>query len=448
MRDTHVTRFRPPGLGLRLYRTLSPALCQAAELATPFSAKLAQGIEGRRDLMSRLLAAGPSLQGCVWFHVTSVGEYEQARPIIAAMREKFPETPLAVTHYSPSGRQYAQKRPCADFHDYLPLDHPRLMDRLVRAWRPRLLVFVKFDCWPNQVLAADQQGVPIVLLAGSLQPASTRLKPVARNFFRDLFNRFGHLGVCTPEDQERFQKGLEVSCPVTVTGDTRAEQVIKRYEASAEGQVARSLQNLGGKILVLGSTWPPDENLWLPIAKPLLEAQPNLRMVLTPHEPLPHRLRDLEDKLDHLGLEHIRLSELVGGLKAATARIILVDSIGVLAEIYRAGHLAYVGGSFTTGVHNTMEPAIAGMPVMFGPVIGNAEEAGRMVQLAVGFVLRKPEEALAVAGKLLADSHRLHELGQQARQVVLDQRGATQRSMAVISPYLEPQHNPTANHPI
>lgn len=436
MSPAEKTSSRPCGPWLRTYRAVSPVLCGVAGLARPFSPKLAAGLDGRRGLMDRLAAAAPGLQGCVWFHVTSVGEYEQARPVIAALKREFPALPIAVTHYSPSGREYAAKRPCADFHDYLPLDHPRDMRTLVAAWNPALLVFVKFDCWPNQVLAADRAQVPVILLAGSLQPGSARLKPVGQALYRDVFDRFDHLGVCTAEDGERFTRRMGVRCPVTVTGDTRGEQVILRFEAAAAGETSARLRGLGGRILVLGSTWPPDEKLWLPILPQLLDSHPDLRVVLTPHEPLPQRLAELGSALDLAAIGHLRLSELMAGDDPATARVVLVDSIGHLAEIYRAGHLAYVGGSFTTGVHNTMEPAIAGMPVLFGPVIGNAEEAGRMVDLGVGFVLRTPADALRTAGKLLANPAALSELGAQARQVVLDQRGATEKSMALLRPHL------------
>lgn len=430
---------RPAGMHLRLYRSLSPALCLAAELAAPHSAKLAEGLAGRRGLQARLEAAAPLVRGGVWFHVTSVGEYEQARPVIQALRESRPGLPVAVTHFSPSGFEFARKRPCADLHEYLPLDHPRAMDALVRAWLPRLLVFVKFDCWPNQVLAAERGGVPVVLLAGSLQPRSARLHPWARPLFRDVFDRFAHIGVCTPEDRDRFVNGLGVRTPVTVSGDTRAEQVILRFESAAGGKVSGRLAELGGRLLILGSTWPRDEALWFPVLGGLLAAQPDLRVVLTPHEPLPHRLAGIEADLDRGGIPHLRLSALMGGATCGPdhpARVILVDSIGVLAEIYRAGSLAYVGGSFTTGVHNTMEPAVTGMPVMFGPVIQNAEEAGQLVDRGVGFVLRTPADALARARKLLADQAVLRDLGRQARRVVLDQRGATERSMAIIAPLL------------
>ena len=431
--------FRPAGTSLRLYRSLSPALCHAVELAAPFVPKLATGLAGRQGLMARLLAAAPQVRGGVWFHVTSVGEYEQARPVVAAIGTARPDIPLAVTHFSPSGYDFARKRPCADFHDYLPFDHPADMARLVQAWRPRLLVFVKFDCWPNQVAAADAAGVPIVLLAGSLQPGSGRLWAPARPLYRDVFNRFAHLGVCTPEDRDRFVDELGVTSPVSVTGDTRVEQVILRYEAAEAGATCARLRALGGRLFILGSTWPPDEKLWLPILKELLAEQPDLRVVLTPHEPEPERLAGLAAELDRQGIEHQRLSALMAGPEPGPdhpARVILVDSIGVLAEIYRAGHLAYVGGSFTTGVHNTMEPAVARMPVLFGPVIRNAEEAGVLVRRGAGFVLTTPPEALARARVLLGTPGELERLGDVARQVVLDQRGATQRSMDAIGKYI------------
>ena len=167
----------------------------------------------------------------------------------------------------------------------------------------------------------------------------------------------------------------------------------------------------------------------------LLRRHPDLRVVLTPHEPLPHRLEKLEADLDAARVPHLRLSRLMDD-PAETARVILVDSIGVLAEIYRSGHLAYVGGSFTTGVHNTMEPAVCGMPVFFGPRIHNAEEAGLLVRRGAGRVLTTPAAALAQADRLLADPQERQRLGSEAHRVVMEQRGATARSLAVLEPLL------------
>jgi len=428
---------RAPGLSLRLYRSLSPALAGVATLAAPWSGKLGAGVAGRRGLMTRLLDGADRVRGGVWFHATSVGEYEQARPLITAIRDTRPDLPVAVTHFSPSGRDYAERRPAGDFHDYLPFDTTADMTRLVAAWAPRLLVLIKFDCWPNHVLAADRARVPVVLLAGSLQPRSQRLHPLIRPLYRDVFDRFAHLGVCTAEDARRFREDLGVRAPISVTGDTRVEQVILRWEDAAEGPVQSRLQGLGGRLLVLGSTWPADEELWSPILGKLLSRHPDLRIVLTPHEPSPERLAGLERDLAARGIPHRRLSALMAGGSDDDARVVLVDSVGVLAEIYRAGHLAYVGGSFTTGVHNTMEPAVCSLPVMFGPHIGNAEEAGELVRRGAGEVLKTPAAALDHVSGLLADDDRRVERGAAARRVVLDQRGATARSMAVIAPWLD-----------
>ncbi len=424
------------GPALRFYRNVSPVLAGLPPLLAPFFPKLAEGVAGRRGLLRRLLAASATVRGGVWFHVTSVGEYEQARPLITALQEQDARRPIMVTHFSPSGYEYAHRRPCADVHDYLPFDDPRTMARLVQAWRPQALVFIKFDCWPNQVLAARRQGVPVVLLAGSLQPDSTRLRPLARGMYRDLFDRFAHVGVCTEEDRRRFVQDLGVGAPVSVTGDTRVEQVILRWEAAREGRTAATLRALGGRVLVLGSTWPPDEALWLPILPELLRRQPDLRVVLCPHEPEARRLAGLEKALAGAGVPALRLGALMAGADGGAARVILVDSIGVLAEIYRSGHLAYVGGSFTTGVHNTMEPAVCSLPVLFGPRIRNAEEAGLLVERGAGFVLAAPAGALARADRLLGDEEERRRLGREAHRVVMEQRGATERSLAVLGPML------------
>lgn len=428
------------GAGLRLYGSLAPAAIGLLPALAPFSPKLREGLAGRSGLLDRLCAESDRLQGCVWVHASSVGEYEQARPVIASLREAAGRTPppIAVTHFSPSGYEFARKRPAGDLHDYLPFDHPAHMRRLVRAWRPRVLVFVKFDCWPNLVAAAQAEGVPVVLLAGSLQPRSARLRPVARAFFRDLFDRFAHIGVSTPEDRRRFVDDLGVRAPVTVTGDTRADQVVRRWEASQAGEVAARLRAFGGRLLVLGSTWPPDEQLWLPVLPDLLDRHADLRVVLVPHEPLPARLSSLEHGLNTSGISSVRLSALMASPTTAPppGRCVLVDSVGVLAEIYRAGTVAYVGGSFTTGVHNTLEPAVAGLPVLFGPVIQNAEEAGELVRRGAAWVVADPAAARDRARALLDDAQGLAAAGASAREVVLAQRGATEKSVAVLAAYV------------
>lgn len=413
----------------RLARTFLPFLPALA----PFSEKLRRGLEGRRGLSARLDAAAANLTGCVWLHATSVGEYEQALPIIRCLGETG-VGPVAVTHFSPSGHDFARDKPVADYHDYLPLDHPDAARAIVHSWRPRALVFVKYDCWPALVRAADEAGVPVLLLSGALPPGSYRHRGPGRALFRAVFDRFAHIGVGSEADARRFTDGLGVSAPVSVTGDTRAEQVLTRFEAAADGGLAARLGTWGSRRLILGSTWPRDEALWWPVLPDLLDAYPDLNVILVPHEPTPTRLADLQTACRKRHIPTRRLSE--GISPDDSARCLLVDRVGVLAEIYRAGDVAYVGGSFTTGVHSTLEPAAASLPVCFGPRIQNAEEAMTLVERRAGFVLRTPGEAGERIRMLMDDDTTRRNAGATAREVVEAQIGAAERSVELLRRYL------------
>ncbi|MBC8426093.1 hypothetical protein H8E07_18420 [bacterium] len=419
----------------QLYAALTRTLAPLLPTAAAFSTKLRRGLDGRRGLRTRIAEAAPGLQGCVWLHTTSVGEYEQSLPIVRRLREA-DVGPIAVTHFSPSGRDYAREHPCADHHDYLPLDRPADVAHLVAAWRPRALVFVKYDCWPALVRAADESGVPVLLLSGALSARSIRHHGPLRPFFRAVFNRFAHLGVGSEADRQRFVASLGVSAPVTVTGDTRAEQVLARFETSRDNVLAADLRAWGERRLILGSTWPRDEALWWPVLPRLLEADPGLNVIIVPHEPEPERLTSIESACREHGLGVQRLGDWETQHRADDARCLLVDRIGVLAGIYHAGDVAYVGGSFTTGVHSTLEPAAASLPVLFGPRIDNAEEALAMAAKAAGFILRRPDDALSRVQGLLADNDARRAAGAVARATVDAQSGAAERSVDLLRRYL------------
>ncbi len=420
------------------YRTAVRLALPLLPAAAALSPKLARGLAGRRELMTRLLAAAPLVRGGVWLHATSVGEYEQARPILRRLRE-LGVGPLAVTHFSPSGREYAAAHPEADVHDYLPLDRAADMRELLDAWRPRALVFVKYDCWPNLVAAAGEAGVPVVLLSGALPPGSLRRHPLLRPFYRDLFDRFARIGVGSPADRDRFVADLGVHAPVVVSGDTRAEQVLLRYDAAAADALPARLAAWGEQRLVLGSTWPPDEALWWPVLPDLLDERPGLRIVLVPHEPSPARVAGLLAAAARRGVAAAALSGWVEGAGAPRdVRLLVVDRVGALAGIYRAATAAYVGGSFTTGVHSTLEPAAAAVPVGFGPRIANAEEALTLTALGsgtipgAGTILRDPPGAAAWLRRLLDDPDARRRAGGAARGVVEAQRGAAARSVDLL----------------
>lgn len=419
----------PAGAAWTIYGAAVQVADALLPVAARFSPKLARGLEARRGLLERLLAAAPQVEGCWWFHVTSVGEYEQARPLLRGLRERG-LGPLVVTHFSPSGRDYARTHPEADLHDYLPLDRPADLARLVEAWRPRALLFVKYDVWPHLVRTATDHGVPTLLVSAALPAASRRLAAPARPFFRSVFNRLAGIGTGSAADRRRFVERLGVTAPVEVTGDTRAEQVLRRFAAAADDPRFTPLQTWGGRRLILGSTWPPDEALWRPVLPDLHATRPELRTVLVPHEPTPSRVRSLLDACSRDGLSATTWSLVLDDpLRLDAARVLVVDAVGVLAGLYHTADLAYVGGSFTTGVHSTLEPAAAAVPVGFGPRIANAEEALTLAAGTAGTVLRRPDEALAWARSLLENDGARRRAGAEARAVVDAQVGAAARTL-------------------
>jgi 3-deoxy-D-manno-octulosonic-acid transferase len=232
-------------------------------------------------------------------------------------------------------------------------------------------------------------------------------------------------------DRKRYAALLGDDATVALTGDTRAEQVLRRFEAAADGEVAAVLSRWGEQRLILGSTWPPDEDVWIPAVETLLTHHPGLRVVLVPHEPSAERLAALEVRLDHRGIAHRRWSAFAAQADEA-CRCVLVDRVGILAEIYRSGTVAHVGGGYTTGVHSTLEPAAASLPVCFGPRIDNAEEALLMVRQEAGWVLYEAADAMMITDRLLNDELARTRAGERARGVVIAQMGATDRSVAMI----------------
>jgi 3-deoxy-D-manno-octulosonic-acid transferase len=455
----------PPAVaGFHLFRLASP--------------KVREGARGRRGLWQRLQQQSARLRGAVWFHATSVGEYEQARPVIRALKEEArrrgQDVPVLMTVFSPSGWHFARKRCEADALEYLPLDTAGAARRLIALLAPRALVFVKFDCWPNMVWAARRAGVPILLLDATLHRKSRRLMPLARGFFGKLFDAFSAIGAISEDDAARFTRGLGVRAAVTVTGDTRAEQVVHRWRAAEQSPLAQALAVHGWRYIALGSVWPADEGVVLAPALDALQARSDVGLIAVPHEPTPAHLESVEAAVRARGLRSRRLSELVdlstrqpraGAIASAAGsaaappaesaaasaaasgaapsgndrdswRIIVVDTVGVLAEIYRATIVSYVGGSFTTGVHNVMEPSVAAQPVLFGPRIHNAYEAERLAELGAAFVVLDQASAARRLQELLDDETRRAQLGQAAQEFVLAQQGATAASLELMRPFV------------
>ena len=418
-----------------LYNLVFPAAGALAHASAWFLPKMREAMAGRRGYRERWEALRRDLPAQpVWFHVASVGEFEQARPVISALEQTRPDVPVVLTFSSPSGYHFARRKETVGtgsvrFIDYLPLDAAHTMRFCLDCVRPRALVLVKFDIWPNLVWEASDRGIPILLIDATLSASSRRLSIAGQWLYRDVYRRIDRILAISDDDARRFAKSVPGHGRIEVTGDTRFDRVMERWRVRRDGGL--DLPNDGAPTLIAGSTWPPDEVRLLPAVARLLREHAALRFVVVPHEPTPGHVERLRRWAGNEGFTAATASAGVAG-----ARVVIVDVVGILAEAYRAAHVAYVGGGFTTGVHSVIEPAIAGIPVLFGPRHHNSFEALQLATRGGAVPIQTADDAHAALERYLTDEAARAAAGRAARAYVESQLGATETCMAALAPYL------------
>lgn len=421
-----------------LYNLIAPAAVAGGYVATLFHAKLREAAAGRRGWRRRWEKAGERIEGRpVWFHVSSVGEFEQAKPVISLLGATRPEIPVVVSFSSPSGFDFALRKETLDeqnnikFIDYLPADLKRHVRFCLTAIDPRALVFVKFDLWPNLIWEARARRVPVVLIDATLSPSSRRNAGTGRSFYRSVYDAIDKIVAISQSDAERFRRAAPRHPSIAVAGDTRFDRV-KERKANA-GDIGFDVERKNRKIVICGSTWPRDEAQLLPALSALMKSHGDLVAIIAPHEPLPGRIADLARWALSAGLPAGVVTDGVGD---PPPRVVLIDTVGILAETYRLGDVAYIGGSFSTGVHSVIEPAIEGLPVVFGPMHDNSFEALCLIEAGAGFAAAGVGDIHDHLERLLYDGEARTRAGEAARRYVESQLGATDKCMAAIEEYL------------
>ncbi len=414
-----------------------PFLYLAFQVARFRSSKIRRGIRARRNLFDALreqvsaLGSGPRL----WVHVSSLGEFEQAKPLISDAKKRWPDLKIVVSFFSPSGFDNAGEVPYVDLMTYLPFDSRRQANRFLTLIQPRVAVFVRHDIWPNHLWEAERLGIPRVLVDASLRPARGLTARVQRLFNRFLFNLFDVICAVSTADADRI-KALVPEKEVLVAGDTRYDQVVRRARETAPIRdllTHPGLKNLD--ILVLGSTWPSDEEAVFPAVWALLKRD-GFRVVVVPHEPTAERLAQIETRFAEQHYVTARLS-VWRRRPEGDWHALLVDSVGLLANLYALGRVAFVGGSFGPGIHSALEPAAHGCAVVFGPVYENSPDARVLAQRRGALVIRNAEEARETFTRLFDDPEYRHQIGMAALQVVREHTGASQRILdQVLSRFL------------
>ncbi len=394
-------------------------------LAAPFHAKARAWVEGRRGLWDRLEAKADELQGCLWMHCASVGEFEQGLPVLEALHAADPRRPVLVTFFSPSGYEARKALPLATHVDYLPVDSPANGARLVTLLRPSTVLWVKYEFWPGVLGALQAARVPTFLVSGIFRPG----QPFFRWYgaaWRRMLGGFNRLFV-QDEASRVLLAGIGID-RVTVSGDTRFDRVRAIATDRDPLPLAEAFRG-GGRVLVCGSTWPADEAL---LQQAFASAAMPVKCMAVPHELTTYGLKATEARFPTplarwSELEHTPVPNVAAMLGSAEEATLLVDRMGLLARLYRHGDVAYVGGGFGEGVHSLLEPAAWGLPVVFGPRHTKFVEGSGLIDAGGGFAVRDGAELCAVLRRLLADPEARRSAGEAAARFVRERSGATAR---------------------
>ncbi|MEP7002886.1 MAG: glycosyltransferase N-terminal domain-containing protein, partial [bacterium] len=409
-------------------------LARALSAVAPASGnKLVETFAARRNVISRFESfARDSARPLLWMHAPSVGEGLQARPVIDLARNRAPRTQLAYTYFSPSARAFAE-RLAVDFRDVLPFDVTPDMRRALAALAPTALIFSKLDVWPTLAREACRRGTRLGLISATLSRGSSRRSGFASAILRDAYARLDRVGAISSDDADRLISLGVPSSRVSVTGDTRYDQVWARANAvDRSTPLLRTLEN-GRPTLVAGSTWPADEAILLPAWNRFRTRMPEARMIIAPHEPNATHLAPIEQWATSAGLRIAKIDD----ASAKTADIVLVDRVGVLGDLYALATVAFIGGAFhDAGLHSVLEPAAFGAPVVFGPRHHASREATLLIDEDAAVSIDDARELVKALDRWLGPSPERRAAGDAARRVVHRGLGAADRSFALVQDLL------------
>lgn len=391
----------------------------ALRIAAPFHAKArkwADGRKGWRKRHRRLKAGLPGSRQLVWVHCASLGEFEQGRPIMEQLRG-LPKPPLILlSFFSPSGYEIRSGYEGADAVVYLPLDTPAQANAFLDIWRPDFAIFVKSEFWFNILQALQRRHIPILLASGLFRPGQLFFRSWGRPF-RRILSGFSHLFVQNQASGAQLsQIGIR---HFTVAGDTRVDRVRSIAERAPDIPLAAAFCGQS-PVLVVGSSWPEDEARLFPYLNTELPA--SWKVLLAPHVIKESHLSAIENTLQ---LKSVRYSHLAEGQAAAGARLLLIDNIGMLSALYQYGRVAYIGGGFKTGLHNTLEPIAFGLPVLFGPRYHKFEEARYLVECGGGFAVQRTADIAYHMQRLFSEAA-YQEAAENARSYIRAHQGASQ----------------------
>ena len=370
-------------------------------------------VRGQKHAFSHAQQWSNTLNGhkVIWIHAASVGEFEQVRPIIERLRQEQPKRKILLTFFSPSGYEARKDYSMVDKVLYLPFATVRNAKKWVKTLPLEMVIFVKYEFWPSYLKQLKKHNIPTYLISAIFRPNQLFFRPWGIGY-RRLLSCFSHIFVQDLDSQQLLAKYNIQS--VTIAGDTRFDRVIEIKNQQKQLPILEGFTTGADKVLIAGSTWPKDEQF---LARYLAEHE-DIKLVLAPHEINPSHLHQIFQLLEG---RYIRYTEATP-LNIDKCRVLVVDTIGTLSTIYRYGHVAYIGGGFGVSIHNTLEAAVYGIPVIFGPKWQKFREAKGLLQAQAALSVSNYKEFANALDTAFATQEMM---GERAAQYVQSESGAT-----------------------
>ena len=397
-------------LGIYIYQL-------GVKLAALFSDKPAKMVKGHREAFEMLKSKIDRNARYIWFHAASLGEFEQGRPLIERIRKEYPQYKILQTFFSPSGYEVRKNYDGADIVCYLPMDTPGNAKKFIELVNPCKVFFVKYEFWQNYLNALYKKGIPVYSVSSIFRPNQIFFRWYGKSY-QQVLKTFAHLFVQN-EESKKLLTGIGVT-NTTVVGDTRFDRVL---DICAAAKQLPLVQKFKGDALtfVAGSSWGPDEDIFIKY----FNAHPEMKLIIAPHVVNDGHLKEIMSKLNRPCIRYTQATE----ENVQQADCLIIDCYGLLSSIYRYGEISYIGGGFGVGIHNVLEAAVYGIPVIFGPNNKKFREAQHLLANKGGFEINGYEDFEVLMDKFLSDEAYLKQSGQAAGDYVKNNSGAMEKIM-------------------
>ncbi|MBN2681974.1 MAG: 3-deoxy-D-manno-octulosonic acid transferase [Bacteroidales bacterium] len=404
-----------------IYRLFIGFYYAAIKFASLFNLKAKKWVEGRKNVFFELESANLKKKKTLWFHAASYGEFEQGRPLMEAIREKYPDYSILLTFFSPSGYEAFKDYKGADFVCYLPYDFKKNVIRFLEVVQPANVFFIRYEFWLNYLSVLKKEKVKVYLISAVFRKNQLFFKWYGKSY-RNALNSFENIFV-----QNNYSAKLLEDIGyknVIVSGDTRMDRVIEvAKSAKSFPLIEKFIQNK--QVIIAGSTWEKEDEI---IAEYLNSTEKGVKIIVAPHEIREQKIEKLISSINKKAIRYSNADE----LNVLDADVLIIDSIGILSSVYRYGTIAFVGGGFTDGIHNILEPAVYGMPIIFGPNYQKFIEASDLLFLGSAFCIENYNSFKLITNELLDEKEKLASLSTISSDYVYRSAGATGKIVKMV----------------